>query len=35
MLSIRLTEDAKANLLERIENNPKYPNARILVNGYT
>lgn len=35
MISIHLSEDAKANLLERIENNPKYPAARILVNGYT
>lgn len=35
MQTIQITEEAKNNLLERIENNPKYPRVRILINGYT
>ncbi len=35
MFTIHMSEEAKNNLLERIENNPKYPYVRILVNGYT
>lgn len=35
MQTMQITEEAKNNLLERIENNPKYPCVRILINGYT